>query len=128
MAIKCIISVPRRDKTCLRGFRQSETKTSLLSYNSEISLVASFDMIFSNKRTSKALIRLRGFGGWSAPLFVRNPPPSPPPPPPKTGFLTSRPNYYICCIGSVDTDFWKLDRILSRCMKYIGNPQNIGDR
>ena len=43
------------------------------SYKYEISLVASLDMILSNKRITKALIRLRRCAGWYAP--------------PKTGFL-----------------------------------------
>ena len=39
---------------------------------SEISLVASLDMILSNKRITKALIRLRGCAGWSAHLLFEN--------------------------------------------------------
>ena len=42
------------------------------SWNSEISLVACFDMILSNKSITKALIRLRGCAGWSAPLLFSN--------------------------------------------------------
>ena len=49
----------------------SATETSL---KSEFSLVASFDMILSNKRIRKALIRLHGCAGWSAPLLFANPP------------------------------------------------------
>ena len=52
---------PRREKTCLRGFRQSEIQTSLLSYRDnleiEISRVASLHMKFSKERITKALIR-----------------------------------------------------------------------
>ena len=38
----------------------------------EISLVASLDMILSNKQITKALIRLCGCAGWSAPLLFAN--------------------------------------------------------
>ena len=34
-----------------------------------ISLVARFDMVLSKKPITKALIRLRGYAGWSAPLL-----------------------------------------------------------
>ena len=51
---------PCRDKTCLQGFRPSEIQTSL-------------DIIFFKKRIIKALIRLRGCPGWSAPLLFANP-------------------------------------------------------
>ena len=42
------------------------------SYTSEISLVASFDMIHSNKRITNALIRLCGWAGWSVSLLFAN--------------------------------------------------------
>ena len=42
------------------------------SYKIEISLAASFDMVLSKKRITKALIRLRGCAGWSAPLLFAN--------------------------------------------------------
>ena len=45
-------------------------------------LVASLDMILSNKRITKALIRLHGSAGWSVPLLFANT---------KTGFLAPRP-------------------------------------
>ena len=38
----------------------------------EISLEASLDMILSNQRITKALIRLCGCAGWSAPLLITN--------------------------------------------------------
>ena len=41
--------------------------------SSGISLVASLDMILSNKRITKPLIRPRRCAGWSAPLFFSNP-------------------------------------------------------
>ena len=31
-----IVYLPQHDKTCLRGFRQSETQTSLLSYRDKL--------------------------------------------------------------------------------------------
>ena len=67
------VNGPRRDKTCLQGFQQSETQTSLLIYRDkleiEISQISSLDMILSNKPITKARIRLRGCAGWSAPLL-----------------------------------------------------------
>ena len=53
------------------------------SYKIEISLVASIDMILFEKRIIKALIRLCGYTGWSAPLLFATPP--------KTDFLGLRP-------------------------------------
>ena len=38
----------------------------------EISFVASLDMIHSNKQITKALIRLHGCTGWSAPMLFAN--------------------------------------------------------
>ena len=43
------------------------------SFKIEISLVSSLDMILSNKRITKALIRLRRCAGWSAPVLFVNP-------------------------------------------------------
>ena len=40
---------------------------------------------FRGQNLTKALIRLRGCAGWSAPFFVRKPP--------KTGFFASRPKF-----------------------------------
>ena len=45
---------------------------SVTSYKIEIWFVASLDMIHSNKRITKMLIRLRGCAGWSAPLLFVN--------------------------------------------------------
>ena len=42
------------------------------SWKIEISLVISLDMMLFDKRTTKALIRLRGCAGWSAPLLFAN--------------------------------------------------------
>ena len=39
------------------------------SYGLEISVIASRGVTLSNQRTRKALIRLRGCAGWSAPLL-----------------------------------------------------------
>ena len=44
-----------------------------ISWTIEISLVASLNMILSEKRTTKALISLRGCTGWSTPLLFVNP-------------------------------------------------------
>ena len=69
---------PCRKKNCLRGFRQSEFQTSLLSYRDlslkfEISHAASLHIILSKKQRTKALIRLPRCGGWSAPVLFTNP-------------------------------------------------------
>ena len=55
---------PRRNKTCLQGFQQSETQTSLPSNREKIEtkLVASLDIKLSKKRCP----------GWSAPLLFAN--------------------------------------------------------
>ena len=39
----------------------------------EVSPVASLDIILSNMRITKALIRLRGCAGWSAPVLFAKP-------------------------------------------------------
>ena len=57
------------DKTRLKPV-SSATET---RYNSEISLVASLDMILFNKRITKALIRKRGCAGWSAHFCSQTP-------------------------------------------------------
>ena len=54
-----------------------------ISQKIEISPVASLHMILSTKRITKALIRLRGCSGWSAPFVFHKLP--------KTGFLATRP-------------------------------------
>ena len=69
---------PLPEKTCPQGFCQNEFQTSLLSYwdrleNWNFSCSKSRDMILSNKQITKALIRLLGCTGWSAPLFFANP-------------------------------------------------------
>ena len=48
----------------------SATETSLENENS---LVASVDKLVSKKRITKALIKLRGCAGWSAPVLFANP-------------------------------------------------------
>ena len=64
---------PRHEKTCLRESptrpdtnrpAQPQKLASL-----EISAIESRDIILSKQRTTKALIRLRGCAGWSAPLL-----------------------------------------------------------
>ena len=54
------------------GFLKNEIQTSLLSYRDYVEIVVSLDMILSKKRITKALIRLRGCAGWSAPLLIAN--------------------------------------------------------
>ena len=43
------------------------------SYKIEITPVASLHMVLSKKRITKALIRMRGCAGWSAPVLFVNP-------------------------------------------------------
>ena len=43
------------------------------SQKTEISQVASLDMVLSNKRITKVLIRLHRCAGWSAPLLFAHP-------------------------------------------------------
>ena len=61
---------------CLRGFLQSRFKSvssaTETSWNITISLVASPDVILSNKLITKALIRQRGCTGWSVPVLFAN--------------------------------------------------------
>ena len=52
---------------------KAATSATETSYKTEISLVASLDMILFKKRITKALIRLQGCAGWSAPLLFANP-------------------------------------------------------
>ena len=53
-------------------FKPARSATETIQ-NSEISLVASLDMILSNKPITKVLIRLHRCAGWSAPLLSANP-------------------------------------------------------
>ena len=68
---------PRREQTCLWGFRQSVIQTSLLSTETskkiEISLIASLDMLLCSKQVTKALTRLRGCAGWCVHLLFAHP-------------------------------------------------------
>ena len=75
---------PRRGKTCLQGFQQSETQTSH-------SLVASLNMIFSNKRIIKALTDCVDLQADLRHCCC--------PPPLKTGFLAPKAHILLemCC-------------------------------
>ena len=68
-----ILMEPCREKTCLQGkshvrlkptFSDTETRWKI-----KILHEASIDIFLSNKQITKALIRLRGCTGWSAPLL-----------------------------------------------------------
>ena len=59
--------VPRGEKTCLRGFRQSVFQTYPFKSNIEILFVASQDRILFDMRITNALISLRECAGCSAP-------------------------------------------------------------
>ena len=72
---------PRLDKTCLRGFRQSEIQTSLLTYRDYLEncnfacsklRYDTFRRANNKGADQTALIRLRGCAGWSAPLLFVN--------------------------------------------------------
>ena len=75
--IRFTVNGPRRKKPGLREFptkRDSNQSPQLQRLAKiKISLVASLDMILSNKRIAKALIRLRGCAGWSAHVLFANP-------------------------------------------------------
>ena len=58
---------------CDKARLKPVSTTTETNYNSDSLLVASLDMILSNKRIAKALIRLRGCAGWSAPLLFETP-------------------------------------------------------
>ena len=64
---KPVFGVP--DKARLKPV-SSATET---SWKIEISPIASLHMILFIKRITKALIRLRGCAGWSAPVLFANP-------------------------------------------------------
>ena len=81
--LDCLVSYgPRCEKICFGGgggggfdkecFKpvSSAKETSL---KIEISPAASLYMILSKKQNKKALIRLRGCAGWSAPVLFTNP-------------------------------------------------------
>ena len=57
----------------IRSYSNQPAKLQRLARTEKFSLGASFEMILSNKRITKALIRLRGCAGWSALLLFANP-------------------------------------------------------
>ena len=64
---------PRHDKSCLQEFptwpdTNSPAQPQKLA-SLEISAIESRDIILSKQRTTKALIRLHGCAGWTAPLW-----------------------------------------------------------
>ena len=67
----------RREKTCLPGFRQREFQTSLLSYRDKLENrnfnCSKFTYNTTKNGITKALIRLGGTAGWSAPVLFANP-------------------------------------------------------
>ena len=62
----------RQIKTCLRGFLTKRDLNQYPQLKIENLLVASLDMILSNKRITMVLIRLRVCAGWFAPLLFAN--------------------------------------------------------
>ena len=83
---------PHRNKTRLRGFQQSETQTSLLSYRgeleNEISSVACLDYDIFPKANVKGPNQTARLHRLVCTFVVHKPL--------KTGFLVSRSNYGIC--------------------------------
>ena len=61
-------------------------------------------MVLYKTRITKALIRLRGCAGWSAPVMFANPP--------KTGFLASRPISYAGLDIDIFIMHYSKDRII----------------
>ena len=57
----------------IRSYQNLPAQLQRLARTVKFPLGASFEMILSNKRITKALIRLRGCAGWSAPLLFANP-------------------------------------------------------
>ena len=55
-----------------KAILKSDSSATVTSLTIEISLVASLDIVLSNKRITKALISLRGCAGWPAPLLFSN--------------------------------------------------------
>ena len=76
---------PRREKTCLRGFRQSEIQTSHLSYRDNLEnwnfTCSQFSFQKANNKGADQTARMRRL---ICACVVRKPP--------KTGFLATRPN------------------------------------
>ena len=82
--LDCLVSYgPRCEKNCFRGWGGGEgcfdkecfkpvSSAKETSLKNEISPAASLHMILS-KMQKKALIRLRGCAGWSAPVLFTNP-------------------------------------------------------
>ena len=66
----------RHNKTCFRGFRQSETQTSLLSYRNLLEnwnfACYKFRYDIFQKVNKKVSISLCWWAGWSAPLLFAN--------------------------------------------------------
>ena len=72
-----VVYGPQTRKPVFGGFDRKRFKLAYLSAETgkkiEFLLVASLDMILSNKPITMALIRLRGYASWSAPLLFANP-------------------------------------------------------
>ena len=87
--LDCLVSYgPRCEKNCFRGWGggggggggcydkecfKPVSYAKETSLKIEISPAASLHMILSKKQKKKALIRLRGCAGWSAPVLFTNP-------------------------------------------------------
>ena len=91
---------PCREKPCLRGFRQSEIQTSLLSYRDYLEnwnfTCSKFTYETFQTTKNKGADQTRGCAGWSATLLFA----PPPPPPPEDRF--SRDEAHIHCNNKID--------------------------
>ena len=63
--------VPRREKTCLTPYQKQPAQLQRLARILKVCF-SMFGYDNSNKRITKALIRLRGCAGWSVPLLFAN--------------------------------------------------------
>ena len=90
---RCNISlvVPPREKTCLRGFRQREIQTILLSYRDQLESLnfacSTFGYDTFQNAKNKGADQTARMRRLVCAFVVRKPP--------KTGFLATRPNYNV---------------------------------
>ena len=95
------------DKECFKPV-SSVKETSL---KIEISPAASLHMILSKKQKKKALIRLRGCAGWSAPVLFTNPR--------RQGFSRRGP-YYSCIYDPCNSE-WTASHVFFFCFVFLNS-------
>ena len=92
-----------------RSYRNHPAQLHWLARKEKFSLVISVEVIFSNKRITKVLIRLRGCAGWSAHLLLANPR--------RQGFWHLGPN--VCWMYSKESPQWGvLLSTYNKCSKW----------